>query len=454
MKKILAMLGTVLFLAACVKEAPVEEPSINDIVFDFTVRRLDDTKGVKTAWENGDRIFVFFEEVSTGYLTLDYNGTEWTPTLRGSATVDALTESGKKLTAVYLPFNNSATCTYNDDPDPAFCFWSFDGLNRPNWAYYLMAEKVSYSVVKAGGITTLTATLTMAAPAGVVQIFIPDNEASSPIDISCSALNTIQLLSIGGDGTVNAGGSLGDLTVGHVATINGDKGYYAYFQIPDDWSQAASGSEGFPFYFTFDFGGGEYYDYCKIVDVDPLDLHPLAGGESIKIAKGKLHRVGPGYYVQFGSCLWSTVNYGMDNPWEYYNTSSKFFTWDTAPGDLLSGERIPTATEMSYFGTNPNGGTSSGSVYLYTIYAHSFRGVLCVDKADPTKYIFFSATGSYSSGGSYSGTGGGVYWTSDEYNASNGQCLRFYVAGKYFNISAVTWFAKGNRCPIRPVKTP
>ncbi|MBQ9400371.1 MAG: hypothetical protein IJU27_07020 [Bacteroidales bacterium] len=440
MKKYLALFVAALAFAGCTKELPVDEPGadeVTSIVFDFAINRPDDTKAVKTGWESGDRIYVFFEDVTTGYVTIDFNGTEWsTPVLNGSATVEALTESGKHLTAVYLPFNNSASCTY----DVYSSYWTFDGGFLNLSSYYMSSEKVSYTVTISEGIATLSAPLALRAPEGLVQIFIPDDEATGTIWMSCNALKSVQLDNIAIDGTISGYMGIGENVVGHAATIKGAKGYYAYGVIPDDWSVTGD-AEGDEWYFSFDFGGGVYYDFYKHL------ASPITGGTAIKLASD-LHRIGAGYYVTMGGLQWSTVNSGADSPWGYEYTP---VNWGELPSTILPGERIPTRDEVDALHT------ATTDLKQWWITVSGFKGFLCVDNADASKYLFFPATGA----GTYGSDGNiGRYWTSSyaakgdipdywgvHFPFANGGGWGAYRVGGAFQTAE-----KSASFPVRPVK--
>ncbi|MBO7118163.1 MAG: hypothetical protein J6V81_05755, partial [Bacteroidales bacterium] len=77
MKKTVIILSTVLALVACNKET-VEQKSISQYTYEITITRADDTKAVKSAWESGDVVYVFFSDVAAPkYLKFTYSGTEW-----------------------------------------------------------------------------------------------------------------------------------------------------------------------------------------------------------------------------------------------------------------------------------------------------------------------------------------------------------------------------------------
>lgn len=172
MKKTLYVLGAALALVACAKEAPVVEESPLDaskLTFNFTVNQIDnaDTKAVKTAWANGDVVYVFFEDNTTNYIKMVYDGSDWA-CLDKEDGVDfaglTLSESGKKLTAVYLPYNTDAPA-YDEG-------WTF----ADTYSYYLTSGAESYTVNTGVTPNVVTATLNMAKPFDSVQIFIPDTD--------------------------------------------------------------------------------------------------------------------------------------------------------------------------------------------------------------------------------------------------------------------------------------
>ena len=77
MKKTLLFAVAVLALAACSKESLEKEEGIIDaskLVFNIDVQNANATKGVKTVWEDGDDVYVFFEDNTTQYVKMTYDG--------------------------------------------------------------------------------------------------------------------------------------------------------------------------------------------------------------------------------------------------------------------------------------------------------------------------------------------------------------------------------------------
>ena len=76
---------------------------------------------MKTAWETGDDVYVFFEGNTTQYVKMTYDGTSWSYKDKdGGTTFEGLVlaATGKKLTAVYMPDfvvgNATPTLEYDD----------------------------------------------------------------------------------------------------------------------------------------------------------------------------------------------------------------------------------------------------------------------------------------------------------------------------------------------------
>ena len=66
MKKSILFMGCLaLLMAGCSKEQDVKEPRQEEaprhLAVNITVNHDSDTRAVKTGWESGDKIYVFFE---------------------------------------------------------------------------------------------------------------------------------------------------------------------------------------------------------------------------------------------------------------------------------------------------------------------------------------------------------------------------------------------------------
>lgn len=222
MKKTIVILSAVLALVACSKETPANQNDsaidASKVVFNITVNHSGDTKAVKTGWTSGDKVFLFFEDNTTAYVTMSYDGSDWTPAISSSAL--SLSASGKKVTAVYLPFNTD-TPTYDSG-------WVFES----KYAYYMTAEGVDYTVTTdpSTDISTLCAVLDMNAPDDFVQFLLPE---ASPVAVKY-ALMQASVTPVA-CGKITPGGVVAQetKTTGYpmdAMTVSGE-GYYFYGTI-------------------------------------------------------------------------------------------------------------------------------------------------------------------------------------------------------------------------------
>lgn len=396
------LFATLVSLVACNTEIISPEiESETTLSLDLTIKYVSDieTKGTKTGWVSGDKIFIFFKDVTAGYLTITYDGSTWGNATLCGITVNALTESGSTLTAIYLPYGNDAIPSYGTK-------WTF---NKANDTYYLKAEKQSYTVTKLEGIATLSATLSMAQQGRFIQFFVPDENASGTALLSCNNICPQGLGSISSDGTCKAlynTTNCGYQITGYAATIGGDKGYYFYGTYYP-FSQASK----MYYYFTLE-KGGEYYDYLKYRATEISDQ------SAVKLSS--MRQVGTGIATKatIGSYLWATVNYGASKPWEYDATQ---YTWPGENSTAWSasgisglagrGEAIPTADQIANLCNGSN---------KYRIMAGGVVGYLFIDKTGSGGYMFLACSGEKEG----SDVGNRAYcWSSTSYDADEAKFL-------------------------------
>lgn len=131
MKKAFVIIGALLMLAACSKNAVTDQPVIPDnptedtaeFKVSLTISRSDafgsepETKAtVKREWADGDVVFVFFQGVAAPkYLEMKYSSAtqEFTATPRNDLSVSDLGSSGT-MTAVYLPYGSTSTVSSDE----------------------------------------------------------------------------------------------------------------------------------------------------------------------------------------------------------------------------------------------------------------------------------------------------------------------------------------------------
>lgn len=309
MRKYLILLCAVSALFACAKIEPeVETPEVSgipvgDIVFDFTVKYPAGTKATKQDWENGDAVFVFFQNIGNFYLKMSYNGTNWITVLAapGGTLPGTINTEGKTVTAVYRPFGSSESPTYNGVKG-----WIFP---TTQYTYYMACEKVSHTLAKVGDKWVISANLNMVNPANYVQFWVEDAGASDgAYNLSTDVVIPTGFASVASDGSVveTTGKSAGNAMLGY--KYNG--GYLFSGKLNTSYS-------GTGFYFIKNnASNSERRDY--LVTGKTLSSHSAvklpANGSS------KWLQVGPTKYVElkmannFSLGSWCTCNYGASLP--------------------------------------------------------------------------------------------------------------------------------------------
>ena len=262
MKKITVIISfIVISLVSCNKETLVttqdeNETPTTEIVFELTANHPDGatTKAVKTGWEDGDVIFVFFNNVAAPkYLKMSYDGSVWSYTQMNGAVEGSLglvENATGTMRAVYLPFGNDATVS-NDGTSFTF--------SETTYSYYLTAT-LSYTV--SGG--RVSGAFDMQIPEGYIQFFLDDASASSSTEIKLRAtqLKPQGIASISANGTItHSSVSSGTPLPGYVYDKSikdtGESKGYLFSGI----LAAGSRNVSTTYYFTLISGGlqGTYY---------------------------------------------------------------------------------------------------------------------------------------------------------------------------------------------------
>lgn len=325
MKKTLLILVLALAaLSACRKSGPAEEPvaatyDLSQLRFDFTVLYPTETKAVKSGWTTGDQIYIFFSGITSHYLTLSYDGSVWAtaPTLHPGEGSPSLSKTGL-LTAIYLPYGNSAVPSYDSS-------WSFSG--NVTDSYFLKAEKVTYQITDDSDIThslnTLGAVLEMEVPAGYAQFFIPNADAAADVRLACNLMKPGGLTSIAADGTVveNTSGAVGSWITGYNATVGDAKGYYVSGKPIDGPDEDC--------YFVLDTEtADEYKHYYKYRQT------PITERGAYKLpAPSDWTLISASDYVTFGNYIWKVANDGATYPWQLGSTVASSARTTSVPTD-------------------------------------------------------------------------------------------------------------------------
>ena len=243
----LILVVALLTLSSCWEQTPEAEESrtyaLSSLRFNFTIHQLE-TKGIKSGWESGDKVFIIFSGVNTAYVTMSYNGSTWTSTTQGEAN---LNQTGT-LTALYLPYGNNETPAYTTDK------WQFSSGTE---SYFLKAEKVDYYIRDMESqAATLGAKLEMTKGNACTQFYVPKTPGENEtMQLACNVVTPTGLASIAADGTIalSSGSSRGGWMTGHAATVGGEQGFYFYGII----AQTPGSSN----YFALKDNSGSYYKH-------------------------------------------------------------------------------------------------------------------------------------------------------------------------------------------------
>lgn len=374
MKKSWIMLAAIaLTLVSCTTEIADVVPEENaapqkSIVFNLTANHPDGaaTKAVKTAWEDGDVIYVFFNKVAAPrYLKMSYVGTQWTYTQMNGAEEASfdLTEGGSTGTmrAVCLPFGNALTVR-NDGTSFTF--------SDTTYSYYLTAT-LDYTVTDG----KVSGAFNMAVPDGYVQFFLDDAGASASTEIELREPH----LTPQGIASVAADGTIIPTSVAHGAPLPG----YVYDKAVKETGEskgylfsgilaAGARNTSTDYYFTLVSGGwqGTYYQkafggrtwYRSATEGRSLKMPALSGWTTITDYKP----IDLGLDVGGKRIYWSSRNLGASSDFPAADSDeARHATW----GDYYAwGETAPYYTENPYSTPTWKDGKSSGyelSSYSY-----------------------------------------------------------------------------------------
>lgn len=201
MKKylIMLMMAVAVFVSCGQDNLLLEDETVQltPITFNLSANHPDATKAVKTDWEAGDAIFVFFsgaaapkhlkmtfDEAHNEWTSVEYDGAVATPGALGLKNGDTGT-----MRAVYLPFGSDATVSASGTN---FTF------NKTYYAYYQTAT-LDYTVSNG----KVSGAFKMEIPEDYVQFFVEDAEATDEAYLlGTDAVIPIGVASIAADGTV------------------------------------------------------------------------------------------------------------------------------------------------------------------------------------------------------------------------------------------------------------
>ncbi len=202
-KTFVIMLAALTALVSCNKEiidTPADDNNATPITFQLTASHPEGegTKAVKSAWEAGDVIYVFFQEFAAPkYLKLSYDGSAWAYTQMNGTTEEALGLSNGQevnMRAVYLPFGSDLSV---DADGGKFVF------SELQETYYLTAT-LSCMVAD----DTVKGNFEMKVPDGYVQFFVKlpaqvkTHKAYAAVELRERQLTPQGIAAINADGSI------------------------------------------------------------------------------------------------------------------------------------------------------------------------------------------------------------------------------------------------------------
>ena len=327
MKKmhVILLFAALAILTSCGEAILDPEPLAEDaapIVFNLTASHPDATKAVKTGWENGDAIFVFFDKVAAPkFLKMSYNGSVWSSAeYEGAmATPGALgLKNGDtgNMRAVFLPFGSDATVSASGT---SFTF------SKTYYTYYLTAT-LDYTVSNG----KVNGAFQMEIPDDYVQFFVEDAAATDEEAylLETDAVIPVGVASIAADGTI---------TETNDKTYVDDMPGYVYDNGTDPKGYVFTGKLNR----SYAYSGSYYFAKTRTADNSRADYfvtgNTLTSHSAVKLpannnvyesedfgANGKWIPVGPDLFVNFYSgsaqsqpnLAWATCNYGASKPEE------------------------------------------------------------------------------------------------------------------------------------------
>lgn len=451
-------------LIACNKETLIQEstPEVSGIVFNIDVSQSNETKGIKSGWANGDKVYLFFKGLvgQDKYAIFTYNGTSWEKDANGIVATDLTDEAvatDKRLTSICVPFGVSPVFTTSGDT-----FVVTEGIN----SFYLSGT-ATYTTVYIEGESSIevSASLDLRAPDNLIQFYAAEESSPGADNEYILTVNNIKPISVEeivpGEAIPCTTGTTHYPLPGVNATIGGDAGYY-FWGILDN---ASAGAIDYNFQLVTRNADKKYALSSKSKTAQNKNL---TGAVAIKLT----NFTDNGYFVSLGypGCpLWATGNL-KDNgtiedplePGNYYKwgyTTPYDVTGSTDPYANYKGDsdfedtatsknpnwRMPTHTEYETLFSSANttslwktDWTSLGTAKGGRLFTSNHNGVS----------VFFAAAGRYFSGAISNPGYDGNYWSSTVSGPSSA------YAPNFDNSKVIVFDGNGRNYgfTIRPVK--
>lgn len=185
MKKILLVMSILAMAFVSCSKDEVENPAPKyDLVVNMDKPSFgDDTRAVRTSWENGDVVYVVFDgdmydgATAAKYLTLTYNNSSWTPTWVGTTIDEVAAKTTKTLRALYV--NTPVTPDFWNNGQILSCDSTTKGV------YVMQCIDGTYTV------SDSTITLNIALEHKCLQITVRGIDVAGNWTLSCNELLAI-----------------------------------------------------------------------------------------------------------------------------------------------------------------------------------------------------------------------------------------------------------------------
>lgn len=458
------VLSALFALVACNKNDSVQ-PTAPNYTYDITITRADDTKSVKSDWESGDVVYVFFSDVAAPkYLKFTYDGAEWSRVQYNGDTAESFVYPGTgTMTAIYLPYGNDAVVSADGTS------FKFD---KTFTSYFLKAEKADYTVSG----TTVSGTLNMVAPEGFVQFAMPMSgtinaqattffRSSCTYTLSDSNLKPVSFASVDADGSITVtDGTYGDAITGYIyngdinfsgvlkSTVNGTAADYA-FRFVNNYGTVGTYDD-----VTYLLSGNKTLSYKAAIKFPTID------NSAWKVPEPE--------YVEINCVKWAKWNvgasavggYGDYFAWGAVYPQAKYQNADYREGsivaDLTSAKDVayhklgsdwhmPTETDINSILNTSNGTPADGVTWAWISDTSTYGtvGYEVYQTSDPPKKIFLPAAGDWHDA-LYNAGFIGYCWSTKKRSDNVGA---YYLN---FNYGSQTWYDL-SRClgfSVRPVQ--
>ena len=333
-------------------------------------------------------VFVFFDDITTGYwYDADGSGAGAGSFIDLGGTVAGDLAHVKKVTAVSMPRWTNQAPVYSEGR------WTFGHIE--GWEY-IAHGKVGCEYTLVEGNPRLSADITLAAPEVTGKEIQVYNNATNT-RVAYNNLIPMGLAYVSSDGTISevnpdAGGWISLVRSGDPESTT-TYGYAREVASPTSFGYLALERNN---------NGTRTYYHQIFTDIEEPGHHPLNdyGAYSVVQDNNGLDwsQVGPGQYATVGGMTWWTTNLSADryNP-EPHPWTAAVLSWAPATDNQFAADRNSRSlSEATFYGHSELPSINSDYMTFYgKVSAHSLRvcgvdGVVMVDNADRTKFIFIA----------------------------------------------------------------